>query len=173
MLVAKPCGHVTCKTCTDSLVRPDKQCILCNSALGEKDIIELRREGPCFHDLIPQLPAYGVFRYWICGWRAGGNVEDGHCISRIETLARSLPRYFPKLPVYIILIRWQINYLPSLCKVAILSFSKIGIPCNGPRGPVVWRSRSRAAACSNALGFVSITARRVGPWRLTSSIRAK
>ncbi|KII91681.1 hypothetical protein PLICRDRAFT_51816 [Plicaturopsis crispa FD-325 SS-3] len=48
LYLAKPCGHVTCKTCTDSLVRPDKQCILCNSALGEKDIIELRREGTGF-----------------------------------------------------------------------------------------------------------------------------
>ena len=37
----KPCGHVTCKTCTDTLVTPSKQCIVCDAKLGEKDIIEL------------------------------------------------------------------------------------------------------------------------------------
>ena len=41
----KPCGHVTCKTCTDTLVRPSKQCIVCDTQLKDKDIIELKREG--------------------------------------------------------------------------------------------------------------------------------
>ena len=41
----KPCGHVTCKTCTDTLVTPAKQCIVCDVKLGDKDVIELRREG--------------------------------------------------------------------------------------------------------------------------------
>ncbi|KAH9924987.1 uncharacterized protein BXZ73DRAFT_50170 [Epithele typhae] len=41
----KPCGHVTCKTCTDTLVRPAKQCILCDVKLDKKDIIDLTREG--------------------------------------------------------------------------------------------------------------------------------
>ena len=41
----KSCGHVTCKTCTDSLVKPSKQCIVCDSQLAEKDIIALSREG--------------------------------------------------------------------------------------------------------------------------------
>jgi len=44
-LVMKPCAHVTCKTCTDSLVRPAKQCVVCDIQLNEKDIIELKREG--------------------------------------------------------------------------------------------------------------------------------
>ncbi|KAK7047227.1 hypothetical protein VNI00_006893 [Paramarasmius palmivorus] len=43
--VMKPCAHVTCKTCTDTLVRPAKQCIVCDKELAEKDVIELRREG--------------------------------------------------------------------------------------------------------------------------------
>ena len=43
--VMKPCGHVTCKTCTDTLVTPAKQCIVCDVKLGDKDVIELRREG--------------------------------------------------------------------------------------------------------------------------------
>lgn len=44
--VMKPCGHVVCKTCTDSLVKPSKQCIHCDVVLaGEKDIIPLTREG--------------------------------------------------------------------------------------------------------------------------------
>jgi nitric oxide synthase-interacting protein len=41
----KPCAHVICKTCTDSLVRPAKQCVVCDTKLGEKDIFELKREG--------------------------------------------------------------------------------------------------------------------------------
>lgn len=41
--VCKPCGHVTCKTCADTLVRPSKQCIVCD--VKAKDIIELKREG--------------------------------------------------------------------------------------------------------------------------------
>lgn len=41
----KPCAHVTCKTCTDTLVRPAKQCVVCDTKLGEKDILELKREG--------------------------------------------------------------------------------------------------------------------------------
>ncbi|KAH9848158.1 hypothetical protein C2E23DRAFT_470379 [Lenzites betulinus] len=43
--VIKPCGHVVCKTCTDTLVKPSMQCIVCDVALGDKDIIELTREG--------------------------------------------------------------------------------------------------------------------------------
>jgi hypothetical protein len=43
--VMKPCAHVTCKTCTDSLVRPAKQCVVCDTKLSEKDILELKREG--------------------------------------------------------------------------------------------------------------------------------
>lgn len=45
----KPCGHVTCKTCTDALVKPAMQCILCDVKLGEKDVIELTREGMNAH----------------------------------------------------------------------------------------------------------------------------
>lgn len=45
MFLMKPCGHVTCKTCHDSLVKPSKQCIQCDKSLGEKDIIALAREG--------------------------------------------------------------------------------------------------------------------------------
>ncbi len=41
----KPCGHIVCKTCTDTLVTPAKQCIVCDVKLGEKDVIALTREG--------------------------------------------------------------------------------------------------------------------------------
>ena len=41
----KPCGHVTCKTCADTLVRPSMQCIVCDTQLKDKDIVELKREG--------------------------------------------------------------------------------------------------------------------------------
>ncbi|KAJ3843626.1 hypothetical protein EV361DRAFT_979112 [Lentinula raphanica] len=57
--LSKPCAHVTCKTCTDTLVRPAKQCVVCDTVLkipdenkgdkdGKNDIIELRREGTGF-----------------------------------------------------------------------------------------------------------------------------
>ncbi|EPT01926.1 hypothetical protein FOMPIDRAFT_141736 [Fomitopsis schrenkii] len=45
MYLMKPCGHVVCKTCTDKLVKPGKQCIHCDVKLAEKDIIQLTREG--------------------------------------------------------------------------------------------------------------------------------
>jgi len=48
MHVMKPCAHITCKTCTDSLVRSAKQCVVCDTKLGEKDILELKREGTGF-----------------------------------------------------------------------------------------------------------------------------
>ncbi|KAH9973995.1 hypothetical protein BGW80DRAFT_1304702 [Lactifluus volemus] len=43
--VMKPCSHVTCKTCTDTLVRPANQCVVCDKPLAEGDILELKREG--------------------------------------------------------------------------------------------------------------------------------
>ncbi|KAI0058435.1 hypothetical protein BV25DRAFT_1810656 [Artomyces pyxidatus] len=48
IFVMKPCSHVTCKTCTDTLVRPAKQCVVCDTQVGEKDVIELKREGTGF-----------------------------------------------------------------------------------------------------------------------------
>ncbi|KAG6860609.1 hypothetical protein C0995_009430 [Termitomyces sp. Mi166 len=53
MFVMKPCAHVTCKTCTDSLVRPAKQCIVCDKELKEKDILELKREGKALRPFFP------------------------------------------------------------------------------------------------------------------------
>ncbi|KDQ56682.1 hypothetical protein JAAARDRAFT_689563 [Jaapia argillacea MUCL 33604] len=46
--VMKSCAHVVCKTCTESLVRPAKQCVVCDKVLAEKDIIALQREGTGF-----------------------------------------------------------------------------------------------------------------------------
>jgi len=71
--VSKPCGHVTCKTCTDTLVRPAAQCVVCDVSLkpsskkskkskdskddeekkelptsGELELVELKREGTGF-----------------------------------------------------------------------------------------------------------------------------
>ena len=63
--------------------------------------------------------------------------------------------------------------LPSEAMVAILSFNRIGIPCNKLRFPDFLRSLSRAAASPRAEGLVSRTARSSGPFKFTSSIRAK
>jgi len=51
----KPCGHVTCKACTDTLVRPAKQCIVCDKTLAKGDIIEFKREGLSFSPLKTHL----------------------------------------------------------------------------------------------------------------------
>ncbi|KAK2460820.1 hypothetical protein APHAL10511_007290 [Amanita phalloides] len=48
VFVMKPCGHVACKTCVDSLIRASKQCIVCDTQLKEKEIVELKREGTGF-----------------------------------------------------------------------------------------------------------------------------
>ncbi|CEL52071.1 Nitric oxide synthase-interacting protein homolog OS=Drosophila melanogaster GN=CG6179 PE=3 SV=1 [Rhizoctonia solani AG-1 IB] len=46
MFLMRPCSHVLCKTCTDTLVAPNKQCVVCDSALPKpKDTIQLCREG--------------------------------------------------------------------------------------------------------------------------------
>ncbi|CAE6395762.1 unnamed protein product [Rhizoctonia solani] len=49
MFLMRPCSHVLCKTCTDTLVTPNKQCVVCDSALpNSKDVIQLSREGTGF-----------------------------------------------------------------------------------------------------------------------------
>ncbi|KAI0049506.1 hypothetical protein FA95DRAFT_1556798 [Auriscalpium vulgare] len=48
IFLMKPCSHVTCKTCTDTLVRPAKQCVVCDATVSEKEVIELKREGTGF-----------------------------------------------------------------------------------------------------------------------------
>ncbi|KAF8520976.1 hypothetical protein JB92DRAFT_2893089 [Gautieria morchelliformis] len=45
LFLMKPCSHVVCKTCTDSLVRSARQCVVCDHKLGNGDIVELKREG--------------------------------------------------------------------------------------------------------------------------------
>ncbi|TDL27735.1 hypothetical protein BD410DRAFT_713503 [Rickenella mellea] len=48
MFLMKPCTHVVCKTCTETLVRPSSQCVVCDTPVDKKDQIELRREGTGF-----------------------------------------------------------------------------------------------------------------------------
>jgi nitric oxide synthase-interacting protein len=43
--VMKPCSHVVCKACQDALVARNKQCVVCDERLSEKDSIQLVREG--------------------------------------------------------------------------------------------------------------------------------
>jgi nitric oxide synthase-interacting protein len=69
----KPCAHVICKTCTESLVRPAKQCVICDTKLGEKDVLELKREGA---HVIPglTLPMFATYRVGT-GFAGGGLAE--------------------------------------------------------------------------------------------------
>src|SRR5262245_21442220 len=60
-----------------------------------------------------------------------------------------------------------------LSAVATLSLSKIGMPCNCPRGPFDLRSASSCSAIERASGLVSRTARRAGPFLLIDSIRSR
>lgn len=40
------CGHVICGTCADTIVKPGKQCVVCEAVIRpEKDMIELGKEG--------------------------------------------------------------------------------------------------------------------------------
>ncbi|KAJ9110718.1 hypothetical protein QFC22_006696 [Naganishia vaughanmartiniae] len=43
------CGHVVCSTCAETIVRPGKQCVVCEAVIRpDKDMIELGREGTGF-----------------------------------------------------------------------------------------------------------------------------
>ncbi|KAG8902816.1 hypothetical protein FRB99_004083 [Tulasnella sp. 403] len=44
----RSCSHVICKTCTETLVQPASQCIVCDKKAKKKDIVELQREGTGF-----------------------------------------------------------------------------------------------------------------------------
>src|SRR5436190_17918360 len=58
-------------------------------------------------------------------------------------------------------------------RVATLSFTRMGMPCNGPRGPLALRSASSAAACASASGLVSSTERSPGPFLSSASMRCR
>lgn len=60
-----------------------------------------------------------------------------------------------------------------LLDVGQTTFKRIGMPCRADRFPFDFLSLSSAAAWARADGFNSRTARSAGPFRLTSSIRAK
>lgn len=116
LLVMKPCGHVTCKTCTDSLVHPSKQCIVCDKKLAEKDILELKREGTT----IIFAPT-GVFvlmcdlrRHRICRWWYGGDIQEKYCFPGMIYSA-SLPAlcmYTWCLPAYRRIVRTAVLLPP-------------------------------------------------------------
>lgn len=43
------CGHVVCSTCADTIVKPGKQCPVCEAHIRpDKDMIELGREGESY-----------------------------------------------------------------------------------------------------------------------------
>jgi nitric oxide synthase-interacting protein len=71
----KPCSHVTCKTCTDTLARPAGQCLVCDKDVPKDGFIELRREGMSQSTmyftakLTNSLPSIGT------GYAAGGLAE--------------------------------------------------------------------------------------------------
>lgn len=48
IFLMRPCSHVVCKSCQESLVAPAKQCAVCDKQLSEKDSIQLSREGTGF-----------------------------------------------------------------------------------------------------------------------------
>ncbi|KAJ7931341.1 hypothetical protein B0H13DRAFT_2227885 [Mycena leptocephala] len=46
MFLMKPCSHVVCRTCTETL--DAHACVVCDTRLKKKDVIELKREGTGF-----------------------------------------------------------------------------------------------------------------------------
>jgi nitric oxide synthase-interacting protein len=45
LTVMRSCSHVVCKTCCDTIVKPARQCIVCDKKAKDKDIVELARDG--------------------------------------------------------------------------------------------------------------------------------
>jgi nitric oxide synthase-interacting protein len=41
------CGHVVCRACANTLVRPAHRCCVCEASVEDKDILELGKEGEC------------------------------------------------------------------------------------------------------------------------------
>ena len=79
----KTCSHVACKTCTDTLVKPSKQCTVCDKELVEKDIVEMKREGVFLSSAHWSAFMNVHYRNWV-RWRwSGGNVEGWHRFSRL------------------------------------------------------------------------------------------
>src|SRR5258705_7847564 len=58
-------------------------------------------------------------------------------------------------------------------QVPILSLINRGMPCNGPRGPLLLRSRSSSRAMAITSGLVSITELMTGPRLSMSPIRSR
>ncbi|KDQ09784.1 hypothetical protein BOTBODRAFT_36775 [Botryobasidium botryosum FD-172 SS1] len=48
IFLIKPCSHVVCKTCNDSLIKPSKQCAVCDTVAKDDDVVEIKREGTGF-----------------------------------------------------------------------------------------------------------------------------
>lgn len=55
-IVMKPCSHVVCKTCFDSLVQQGEQCVVCEKKLKKTDMLQLNREGVLLFDIIVTKP---------------------------------------------------------------------------------------------------------------------
>ncbi|KAH8112919.1 hypothetical protein DFH11DRAFT_1857693 [Phellopilus nigrolimitatus] len=45
MFLLTSCSHIVCKTCTETLVRPSSQCVVCDKEAPTEKIVELKREG--------------------------------------------------------------------------------------------------------------------------------
>lgn len=70
------CGHVVCSTCADTIVKPGKQCPVCEAHIRpDKDMIELGREGEsyCATLLVEGMLITTRLRNWIrSGRRSAG-----------------------------------------------------------------------------------------------------
>ncbi|ORX40196.1 hypothetical protein BD324DRAFT_616743 [Kockovaella imperatae] len=42
------CGHVICKTCADTIVKPTRRCPVCEATIGSADMVPLGKEGTGF-----------------------------------------------------------------------------------------------------------------------------
>jgi nitric oxide synthase-interacting protein len=47
------CGHVVCKTCVDTVVKPQGRCCVCEAKLDREGIIPLGKEG--MSEAIPRI----------------------------------------------------------------------------------------------------------------------
>ena len=98
--VMQSCSHVVCKTCTDTLVRPSSQCVVCDADASKNKIVELRREGQCTIYVLSARLCWSQSRDGFCWWRLGGKFKDRNRVpGMIPAFSLYLTSIYGQFPV--------------------------------------------------------------------------
>jgi len=109
-------------------------------------------------------------------WRATvGHLSDPRCRLKNWPTSRNFLATVASFGTTLLSSAYEpaVVFMPSSTRVAMLSLSRIGIPCSRPRTLPYSHSTSSRAACESAVGLISVIARSAAPRTFTSSIRAK